>query len=444
LRVLRRDLLLGLANAATFAFACEASARLRTSPEGRISLRLPWPVTSLDPHRIDDVPAAILGDALFDTLYSPTRDDGVFVASLAEAEPYSEGATLRVVLREGIRTAFGRPFSGNAAAAAIARARAMSASAWLADVPPPKVHGSSLVFAMRSPERLMRALSSMRVAMVPIGFRPELPDGTGPFRGSYNGSSLVLTRNANAARGPSFLDEVVVRSAADLGESLRAFESGSDDVGWLGEGLHERRPGSHAFDFGVAGFAVLLTGREAGSWDAPGVAQRLCDGIPPSRLAYLGLGAPWKTATELGWGGAPTSLFVREDLPWLVEVGKAAAATLSRPSHEVSLKPVSRVEFTQRREGRNYALALDVVCPFAKGPLPALVALATADRAGAASDLVKRPPVLGDVSVRTLTRTLRCGVVGEVRVQGGSAANVQLVQSAGNASFDFGATTRQR
>ncbi len=33
-------------------------------------LHAPWPLASLDPHRIDDAAAAFFGEAIFDTLYA--------------------------------------------------------------------------------------------------------------------------------------------------------------------------------------------------------------------------------------------------------------------------------------------------------------------------------------------------------------------------------------
>lgn len=440
----RRRLLTGLgALGLAQGFGSEAFARGRVVPGGRLALRVPWPIGSLDPHRLDDGLAAIFGDALFDTLYA--RDDsGNQVPSLAEAEPEPEGGNLRVRLRGGLRTAKNRPFEARDAAAAIARARSLGARAWLADIPTPKVDGRSLVFGLRDAARLMRALASPIVAMVPSGYSAESPDGTGPFRFVSRGDAMVLVRNPLAARGPAFLDEVTVRSAPDLAASLRAFESGTDDLGWLGSGLHEPRAGSRPFDFGAVAWAVLSTGRDALTWDVPGVAQRLCDGIPPSRLSHLAIGQPWATEPEQGWGGPPTAITVREDAPWLVELARAIAATITRPSHEVTAKPVPPAEFTQRRSSRMYSLALDVVRPVGPGSLGAMVALASADGTARASELVQRPPKLGEVPARTTTRTLRSGVVGEIRVQGGRASDVQLVASPGPFGFDLGASTRQR
>ena len=43
-----------------------------------------------------------------------------------------------------------------------------------------------------------------------------------------------------------------------------------------------------------------------------------------------------------------------------------------------------------------------------------------------------------------MTRTMHCGVVGEVRVQGGRAPDVQLATSTTVSGFDLGASTRAR
>jgi hypothetical protein len=233
--------------------------------------------------------------------------------------------------------------------------------------------------------------------MIPPNFTSDSPDGTGPMKLTTRGDAVVLARNPLAARGPSFLDEVVVRAAPDLAASLRAFESGADDLGWLGSGLHEPRTGSRPYDFGAAAWAVLFTGREAAAWDAPGVAQRICDGIPPARLSYLALGPAWTTEPEQGWGGPPTSLYVREDAPWLGELAKAIAATISRPSHEVTAKAVPALEIAQRRTSRNHTLLLDVVRPMTPGGFGSMIALATADNALRASELVQHPPKLGEL-----------------------------------------------
>lgn len=408
---------------------------------GRVALRLPWPIGPIDPHRIDDPLAAVFGEALFDTLYAQTSD-GQIVPALAETEPEPDGANLRVKLRSGLRTAKERPFGTKDAAASLARARASGGRGWLADIPAPRDDGRALVFSTKDASRLMRALASPIVAMVPSGFNPESPDGTGPFRHGVRDGALLLTRNRLAARGPAFLDEITARAAPNVSASLLAFEGGSDDIGWFERGLHSVRAGSSRFDFGAVGWAVLFTGRDANDWDGPGIAQSIADGIPYSRVANLHLGAAWPETSVQGWGGPPVTLIVRDDAPWLVDVANAIAATITRPSHEVTVKPVPAAELASRRASRMFGLALDVVRNVAPGSVGAMVALASADNQTRAQEIMQHPPKLGDVAARTLTRTLRAGVIGEVRVVGGRVNDLVLVPSGTGFGFDLGASFR--
>ena len=440
----RRAFVIGSSAALPFALASgAASARGRVPLGGRIAMHVPWPLGGVDPHRLDDAGAAIFGDALFDTLY--VRDEaGAIAPSLAEAEPEVDGAALRVVLRAGLRSAHGRAIFPRDVAASIVRARALGAKAWLADVPTPKIDdaGHALVFAMRDAARLTRALASPLVAVVPLAFHPSRPDGTGPMRADRRTDALVLTRNALAARGASILDEIVVGDAKDLLTSLRSFQSGADDLGWLGSGLYEPRKGSVPFDAGAVAWAILRTGKDAGAeWSAPGVAQSVCDAIPHSALKALVLGAEWTSTGKSAWAGAPVELLVRDDSAWLMELGKTMSGVLTSPSHEVTLKPVPQAELAQRRASRTFALALDVARPLAGGSLGAYAGLATADDPSSAVDAVRHAP-RGEMPVRAMTRTMRIGVVGEVRVQGSRMPDIALPLSPPTAGVDWGAASR--
>jgi peptide/nickel transport system substrate-binding protein len=441
----RRSFMLGLATAT---FASPLHARGRIPASGKVALRVPWPVGAMDPHRLDDAGAAVFGEALFDTLYAQTPD-GPLAPSLAEAEPEPDGSYLRVRLRADLRTSKERLFGTKDAIASLARARAAGARAagargWLADLPPPREDGRSLLFSTRDALRLMRALASPLVAMVPSGFNPDAPDGTGPFRFAMRDGAMLLSRNRFAARGPAFLDEITVRPAPNVSTSLLSFESGADDIGWFERGLHEPRPGSKSFDFGAAGWAVLFTGRDALAWDAPGTAQRIADGIPYARLSDLHLGPAWPPDAEQGWGGPAVPLLVRDDAPWLVALANSIAATITRPGHEVTVKTVSATELATRRASRLFGLALDVVRSVAPGSLGAMVALATADNAARTQEIMLHPPKLGDVSPRTMTRMLRCGIVGEVRIVGGRVSDLVLAPSGSGFGFDLGSSFRAK
>jgi len=440
--VRRRELLAGAAWLALPSLVSRAAgARGRTPYGGRVVLHAPWPLSVLDPHRLDDPAAAFFGEALFDTLYA--RDDtGAFVASLAEGDPEVDGGTLRVTMREGVRFASGASFDARVAAASIARSRSHDGAAWLAEVPVPRVDRSTLVFPLRDVRKLVRGLASPVVAMVPPRFSPERPDGTGPLRAEMQAGALLLTRNTLAAGSPAFLDVIEVRRAADLVTSLRAFESGTDDIGWLGSFLHEPRQGARSFDAGALAWAVLRTGREAGSLDTPGTAQALADGVPHAALAALVVGAPWEPS-QATWTGPPSDLLVREDAPWLVEVARAVAVALSSVGHEVRCVPVASADLASRRASRAFTLMLDLTRAAGPGGLGSLLGLATADDPAAAAALARHPP-RGDVQPRTATRTLRLGVVAEARLQGGRAPDLVLPPSPWGRGIDWGSAFRVR
>jgi peptide/nickel transport system substrate-binding protein len=442
--VSRRSLLVGAA-LAIGTVGRDANARGRSRLGGRVALRVPWPLASLDPHRVDDAAAAIFGNALFDTLY--VVDEHEVTASLAEASPEPDGDALRVRLREGVRTARGHKLDARDVVASIARARSQGARGWLAELPTPHADkgGATIRFATKDAPRLMRALASRLVAIVPAGFRADRPDGTGPFRADLRAGALTLTRNAFSARGAAWLDEIVVREASDVSDSLRSFETGADDVGWLGTGLHEPRAGAVVFDAGGVAFAVLRTGRDAGAaWDAPGVAQSICDGISYSVLSSLVLGAAWPAAAPAKWGGPPCDLLVRDDARWLIELAKAIAGSITDVGHEVTAKPVGVVELAQRRSSRGYALALDVARPAASTTLGALGGLAACDDPATAADVIRHAPRLGEVPPRALTKLMRIGVVGEIRVQGGRTADVVLPSNGAGDGVDWGGASRAR
>lgn len=410
-------------------------------------MRVPWPVAAVDPHRLDAAAALFFGACLFDSLFA-TDGSGVVAPALAERLPEAAPDGTRVVLREGLRFASGRPLTARDVVRSIARARSLAGRGWLEPLGNVRVGSSgAVVFGGASVDRIAHALASPLAAIVPEGFTPGHPDGTGPFSAlesqSRDGAPLVLTRNRFAAGGPSFLDRLTVAPATDLAASLRAFESGEDNLGWLGLGLHEPRRGSVAFDGGPQGWALLRTGAEVGRWSAPGVAQRLADGIEPSRLAHLGVAADWTVESDDGWGGPPVSLLVRADSPWLLELGRAVAAALSRPDHEVTLRAVPDVDFVALRASRAYALALDVARPFDRTGLGASIALASADDPARGVELARHPP-LGAAVPRAACRFLRVGVVASLHAQGGRMPDLVLPPGPGGVGIDFGSIIHPR
>ena len=79
-----------------------------------------------------------------------------------------------------------------------------------------------------------------------------------------------------------------------------------------------------SFEGPELGWIVLRTGKDAGAWGAPGIAQQLLDRIPTERLKPLGVAPPTRTAaTGAAWGGGAADLLVYDDSPQLAEIAEA-------------------------------------------------------------------------------------------------------------------------
>jgi peptide/nickel transport system substrate-binding protein len=264
-----------------------------------------------------------------------------------------------------------------------------------------------------NPEALARALASPLTALVPRGFSPLAPDGTGAFKATFAGATLSLTRNESAARGAAFLERIELSRASDLADALRAFETGQVDVGWLGNGLYRPKAGAVALDGPVFGWMVLRTGLDAKSWGAPGIAGQLSAALPAAALARFGVRALAGAADGVRWGGGPTSLLVSDDAPHAVEMARALEPLLSSSGNEVRATPMPRASWLEARRSRRYGLLLDFVRAAngdANQSVQAL--LAAVDPA-----LARRPPK-NSTSVLDTTRALPLGIVGEVRITG--------------------------
>jgi peptide/nickel transport system substrate-binding protein len=172
------------------------------------------------------------------------------------------------------------------------------------------------------------------------------------------------------------------------------------------------------------------------------MAQSLADGVPYPTLAPLMVGPAWDPSSAQ-WAGPPSELLVRDDAPWLIEVARAVAVSASTPSHEVVVNPRPVGEIARRRVTRAFALMLDVACPAGPGDMGTLLGLATADDAASAVALARHPP-RGSLTARTLTRTMRIGVVAEIRLQGGLAPDIVLPPSPWGRGVDWGNAFRMR
>ena len=86
---------------------------------------------------------------------------------------------------------------------------------------------------------------------------------------------------------------------------------------------------------------------------------------------------------------------------------------------------------------------LDVARPAGPDALGAVLGLATADDPSGALALARHPP-RGEQPPRHATRSMRIGVVGEIRLQGGRAPDVVLPPSRWGRGIDWGSAFRVR
>lgn len=437
----RRRLLLG-GLALSLGTVEQAFAMGRVPVGGEVELRIPWSTARLDPHDLHDPLAAFFGSAVADPVYGRAANGRVY-PTLADGMPFVEGDQTVVRLRPELQSARGRALSGRDLAWSITRARKAGAAALLGGLDPFVRSDPEAPLLARfgtiEPARLAWLLTSPLCALLPVGFDPSKPDGTGAFKASCSSSRLVLERNDSAARGPAFLSRIVVRRAGDLADSLRAFESGQDDLGWLGRGFHRDRQGSRAFDYGEAGWVVLVTGRQAGRFAAPGMAQRLADGVPIGRL-HVGLSGRSGVGRGVSWEGGSASLIYDATHGHLAVVAEAVAAKLSSKGHDVTARGLSRARFRSARKADKFALALDVVRHPGPVPSPRAMALTTADRLEIGRDFGAK--LFADA--KHAPPPLRVGVLGALGVHGGVARSVLLAPHASGRGIAWGASYRHR
>lgn len=388
----------------------------RTPYGGRLRLSVPWPISGIDPASLGDGFAALFASALFEPLYGLDAAGNPYPA-LADALPSKQGDGCRLKLRPGLRSAAGRALGAADVVATLARARARGAAGLLGEIDAALDPSDplSVVFPRAPADTVARTLSSPLTALVPRQFSPLAPDGCGAFKAELSRGRAVLTRNPNAARGPAFLDAIEVSSATDLAELLRSFEVGQSDVGWFAPGLYRAVKDAAAFETPRYAFAVLLPGKAAGAWGAPGTLQGLLDAVPAQQLSHLGLrGLPAQARGSSAWGGPSTTLAVLGGAPQLVAIARAVAGALSTPGHELSVVEKTADELAGLRQSQQFGLLLD--CVRAPGAAPRELELAL--RSAASPDAARRAPRTAELSPRELGRHLALGVVGDLSMWG--------------------------
>ncbi len=411
----RRGFLAGAASSSV------AGAMGRTTYGGRLRLAVPWPIVSLEPASISDGFSALFASAAFEPLYGIDSVGNPYPA-LADALPNKFEGGCRLTLRSGLETATGRGLSGADVVATIARARSRGGVGLLGELETPRVDAKeplSVVFAHAAADAVARTLANPLLALVPRNFSPLAPDGCGAFKVEISRGRALLTRNPNAARGPSFLDAIEVTAVNDLAELLRGFEANQTDVGWFGTGLYRAVKDAVAFETPGYAFAVLMAGKAVGAWGAPGTLQALLDAVPAPQLSHLGVRAlPTQPSGSAAWGGPATTIAVLTNAPQLLAIARTLASTLSRPGHELTVVDKTPEELLGLQSSRQFGLLLDAV----RAPTAAARDIEMALRTAASPEAAKRAPRTAVQSPRELGRQLPLGVIGELSMWGARRA----------------------
>ncbi len=395
-----------------------ASALGRTPLSGTLRLRLPLYFGGLDPHSLDDPLSALFAPAIADPLFGLDASGKPYPA-LASKLPERSAAGTRLSLRPELLSARGKALSAADLVFSFKRAQAAGGAAVLGSFRAPSVEPKdplSVIVPDADPQLLARALAHPLTALVPRGFSPLTPDGTGAFSARFGSGTLTLTRNERAARAAAFLDRIELSRAPDLADALRAFEAGQVDLGWLGNGLYRPKADALPLEGPVFGWFVLRTGLDAKTWGSPGIAQQLTLALPSAALARFGIRTLPGSVEGVRWGGGPSSLLVSDDAPQAVELGRALEPLLGSPGNEVRATPVARSAWLEARRSRRFSLLLD----FVRAGNSDITESAQALLAAVDPALAKRPP-RNLHSLLDATRTLTLGVVGEVRVTGARA-----------------------
>jgi len=370
---------------------------------------------------LDDGFSALFASAVCEPLFALDATGNAYPA-LADGFPAPQGAGCRLSLRPGLKTGAGRDLTGADVLATLARARLRGAAGVLGEIETPQLDPKeplAIVFPRSNSERVVSALSSPLTALVPRNFSPLVPDGCGAFRVELAPGRAVFTRNPQAARGPSYLDAIEVGSNIDLAELLRGFEAGETDVGWFGSGLYHSVKDAVAFETPRYAFAVLMAGKAARAFGAPGALQPLLDAIPSSQLAHLGLrGLPERASGSASWGGPATTIAAPSGAPQLVAAAQAIAGSLSTQGHALSVVEKSAAEIAELRASRQFGLLVDCV----RAPSASARDVELALRTAANPDAVKHAPRTAPAPPRQLGRQISLGVIGELCVWGARRA----------------------
>lgn len=221
---------------------------------------------TLDPQAWATLPDQLRANQLYDPLVWQRNDSAPELVMAEEIEPNADGTEWTITIPKGIKTHQGKPFTAEDVLFSLQRMvdnKFPGASV----IGPVDIKGSKAInpttvkLAFSQPfGYLVEALSFPFCFMVPRGFDPKKPDGTGPFKlKSFTpGQESTCVRNENYWQdGLPYLDEVVVLDIQDESSQVNGLQSGQVDV------INQLSAGSVSALQG-AGYTVKIN--DSGNW----------------------------------------------------------------------------------------------------------------------------------------------------------------------------------
>ena len=195
---------------------------------------------------------------------------------LAESiEPNKDATEWTIRIPAGITTHRGKPFGSKDilySLARIMRLKTFGSNALapdLIDLPNSKTLDSrTALVKFKAPfSQFKNALAIVWNVMVPEGFNPKDPDGTGPFmyKSFTSGQNTVMTRSPDYwESGKPYLDELIITEFQDESSQVNALQSGQVDlINYLSAASIETLKSGDAktYDRNLTGGALLFTMR---------------------------------------------------------------------------------------------------------------------------------------------------------------------------------------
>jgi peptide/nickel transport system substrate-binding protein len=194
---------------------------------------------TLDPQAWATLPDQLRVQQLYDPLVWMGADGKPELVLAKEITPNADGTEWTITIQEGVTTHAGKPFTADDVLFSFQRVLDNKfPGAFLLgpiDLKSSKaVDATTVSVKFSKPYGILRdTLSFPYFYMVPRGFDPANPDGTGPFKfKSFTpGEESTFVRNENYWQsGLPYLDSVVIQNITDESSQMSAFQAGQVDI----------------------------------------------------------------------------------------------------------------------------------------------------------------------------------------------------------------------